>query len=77
MEMFLQDKPIVVDVIKQPPITQEITMADVVVGAVGLTGVIMICALLAGLIAGGIFIWMRKVRERQSSEPPGLRGPTG
>jgi hypothetical protein len=60
---MLQQNPIVVDVIKQPPITEEITMADVVVSAFGLTGLIMICALVAGLIAGGIFIWMRNVRE--------------
>lgn len=66
--MLQQPPPIVVDVVKQPPVAAEITMADVVVGAVGLTGVIMLCALIAGVIVGGIFIWLR--RKRDASAPP-------
>lgn len=65
---MLQQPPIVVDVVKQPPITQEITMADVVLGAVGLTGAIMICALVVGAIAGAVFIWIRRTRD--ASAPP-------
>jgi hypothetical protein len=65
---MLQQNPIVVDVIKQPPVTAEITMADVVVGAFGLTGMIMVCALLAGLLVGGIFIWRRRALD--ASAPP-------
>jgi hypothetical protein len=63
----LQQPPIVVDVVKQPPVTDEITMADVVVGAFGLTGVIMLSALLAGAIAGGIFIWIKRTRDARAS----------
>ena len=44
-----QPGAIVVDVIKQPPITRELGMADVVLGAVGLTGAIMIGAVVTGL----------------------------
>ena len=65
---MLQSQPIVVDVIKQPPITPEITMADVVVSAVGLTGVIMILALIVGLTVGAVFIW-RKRREDAVAPP--------
>lgn len=72
--MLQAQPPIVVDVVKQPPITEEITMGDVVLGAVGLTGVIMICALLAGALAGAIFIWMR--HRRDASAPPTESGHT-
>ena len=60
---MLQPPPIVVEVVKQPPITKEITMADVVLGAIGLTGVIMLCALIAGALVGAIFIWVRRTRD--------------
>jgi hypothetical protein len=63
-----QQPPIVVDVVKQPPVAPEITMGDVVLGAVGLTGVIMLCALAAGAIVGGIFIWIK--RRRDAVAPP-------
>ena len=66
--MLLQQPPIVVDVIKQPPVNPEITMGDVVLGAIGLTGVIMLCALVAGLIVGGIFIWIKRTRD--AAAPP-------
>ena len=63
MSWIVQQPPIVVDVVKQPPVADEITMADVVVGAVGLTGVIMLCALLAGLLVGGAFILIKRRRD--------------
>jgi hypothetical protein len=66
--LVLQQPPIVVDVIKQPPVAPEITMGDVVLGAVGLTGAIMICALLVGVLIGGLFIWRRRVRD--AAAPP-------
>ena len=65
---MFQPDPIVVDVIKQPPVSPEITMADVVVAAVGLTGVIMLLALLAGLLVGGTIIFLK--RRRDAVAPP-------
>jgi hypothetical protein len=65
--MFLQQPPIVVDVVKQPPVAEEITMADVIVGAFGLTGVIMLSALLAGAITGALFIWIKRTRDAGTS----------
>lgn len=65
---MFQQNPIVVDVIKQPPVTPEISMADVVVGAFGLTGAIMLAAAIAGLLVGAIFIWIRRAQD--ASAPP-------
>jgi hypothetical protein len=65
---MLQQAPIVVDVIKQPPVAKEITMGDVVLGAVGLTGVIMLLALTVGLLAGAVFIYLR--RRGEAAAPP-------
>jgi hypothetical protein len=64
---MLQHAPIVVDVAKQPPLTDEITMADVVVGAIGLTGVIMLVALLVGLLVGAAFILISRRRGADAS----------
>ncbi len=41
---------------------RELSMIDVSVAAFGLTGVIMVAALLAGLIAGAGYIWYRSRR---------------
>jgi len=65
---MLQQSPIVVDVVKQPPVSPEITMGDVVIAAVGLTGAIMLLALAAGLLAGGIIIWLK--RRADAAAPP-------
>lgn len=41
---------------------KELSMIDVSVAAFGLTGLIMGAALVAGLLAGGFFIWYRSRR---------------
>ena len=41
---------------------RELSMIDVSLAAFGLTGVIMVAALLAGLIAGAGYIWYRSRR---------------
>jgi hypothetical protein len=41
---------------------RELSMIDVSVAAFGLTGVIMVAALAAGLIAGATYIWYRSRR---------------
>ena len=41
---------------------KEVGMIDVAVAAFGLTGVIMVAALLAGLAAGAFYIWYRSRR---------------
>jgi hypothetical protein len=64
----LQQNPIVVDVIKQPPVAREITMGDVVLGAMGFAGLIMVLALVAGVLVGAIVIFIK--RRRDAVAPP-------
>lgn len=56
--------PIVIDVVKQPPVAREIGMGDVVLGALGLTGAIILAAILAGLVSGAVIIGVKRWRER-------------
>ncbi len=46
-------------------------MGDVVLGAVGLTGAIIVAALLAGLLAGAIIIGYKKWREGRRGDDDG------
>jgi fructose-specific phosphotransferase system IIC component len=50
--------PVVRTGIQQP--AREVGMIDVAVAAFGLTGAIMVAALVAGLLAGVGFVWFRK-----------------
>jgi hypothetical protein len=45
----------------EPP-AREVSMIDVSLAAFGLTGVIMVAALVAGLLAGAGYIWYRSKR---------------
>lgn len=53
--------PTIVQVVPEKP-RDEITMIDVALAGFGVTGVIMAAALIAGLLAGGTFIWYRSKR---------------
>lgn len=66
--MFLfQQEPIVVDVIKQPSPAKDISI-DVIVGMFQMAGVVLLAAAVGGLIAGLIFIAIRRFRD--ASAPP-------
>jgi hypothetical protein len=67
MEMMIQN-PIIVRVI-QPP-TESTTVGDVLIGAIGLTGVLVLVALLLGGVFGGILIGIKIFRRRMNIEPP-------
>jgi hypothetical protein len=56
--------PIIVQTVRQPPITREITMGDVVLGAVGFVGVVMIAAAIAGLLIGIVVVLVKRSRDR-------------
>ena len=45
-----------------PEPAREVSMIDVSLAAFGLTGVIMVAALMAGLLAGAGYIWYRSKR---------------
>ena len=53
--------PTIIQIVPEEP-AKELSMIDVSVAAFGLTGAIMAAALLAGLIAGGAYIWYRSRR---------------
>ena len=59
-----QDKPVTVTIVQvdQQARSAELSMIDVAVAAFGLTGVIMVAAIIAGLSAGALFIWYRSQR---------------
>lgn len=66
-----QVTPVVVRVVDAP--TRETTVADILIGAVGFVGAVLLAALVVGLLAGGVFIAIRKLRERHGGdEPPTL-----
>ena len=62
-----QASPIIVSVVEQP--TQSTTVADVLIGAMGLTGALLLAAALLGLALGGILIGIKLVRARYNLEP--------
>ena len=51
----------IVQIVTDDP-AKELGMIDVSVAAFGLTGIIMVSAIVAGLLAGGLFIWFRSRR---------------
>ena len=66
--MFLQaGQPILVRVVEQP--VRDTSIADVIIGAVGLTGLLLITAALLGAVLGGILIGIKLLRARYNLEP--------
>jgi hypothetical protein len=55
-------QPHIVQVIEEP--ARELTVVDVLVGAIGVTGVMFLVAVVAGLALGGLLVWMQKKRGR-------------
>jgi len=60
--MFIQQEPIVVEVFKQPPAAPDISV-EVVLGMFELAGVALLLAALGGIVAGAIFIGIRRFRD--------------
>ena len=53
--------PTIVQIVPDKP-AEELSMIDVSLAAFGLTGAIMVAALVAGLLAGAGYIWYRSRR---------------
>ncbi|HXH06573.1 MAG TPA: hypothetical protein VNI83_08280 [Vicinamibacterales bacterium] len=68
---LLQTQPLIVRVV-EPPV-EEATVADVLLGALGLTGVLLIVALLLGLLLGGLFVGVARLRAAYFREAPGAQ----
>ncbi len=49
--------PIIVKVIEPPH--DPTGISDVIIGAIGLTGAIVVAAIVIGLIFGGVMFWLR------------------
>jgi len=53
----LQQNPIIVKIVEPPH--DPTGLADVLIGSLGLTGVIVLAALLMGALMAGVLFWMR------------------
>ena len=63
---MVQQAPIIVQVVQQP--VHSTTVADVLIGAIGLTGVLVLAALLLGGVLGGALIAFKTWRNRLAPE---------
>ncbi len=59
--------PIVVRVVEEPVETTGVT--DILIGALGLTGVMLLAALVLGIVLGGVLIGIKRVRAKYGLEP--------
>jgi hypothetical protein len=61
---MLQQNPIIVQVVQQP--VQSTSLADVLIGAIGLTGALVLVAVLLGGAFGGLLIGVKLLRRRMN-----------
>lgn len=61
-------QPILVQVVQNEPV-ESTTAADVLIGAIGLTGVLLLIALVLGAILGALLIGFKKLRAKLDLEP--------
>lgn len=59
-------QPIIVHIVQQP--VESTTLSDVLIGAFGLTGALLIVALLLGLVLGGLLIAFKHLRGRNKPD---------
>ena len=67
MLFALQSQPVMVRVLQ--PTVEETSVADVLIGSIGLTGVLVLVAVLLGGLLGGALIGIKKFRSRYDLEP--------
>lgn len=60
--LFLQQQPIVVEVLKQPEPTRDISI-DYIITMFQTAGVFLLAAAIGGLIVGAIFVGIRRLRD--------------
>ena len=66
MWFFLQQQPIVVDVVKQPTPTRDISI-DYVITMFQTAGVFLLMAAVGGLIVGAVFVAFRRFRDASAA----------
>lgn len=62
MLFALQPPSVIVRVVEEP--IESTTVADVLIGSIGLTAVLVIVAVLLGALLGGLLIGIKKLREK-------------
>jgi hypothetical protein len=65
--MLQPGSPIIVRVIEEP--VEQTTIADLLIGSLGLTGAMLLAAAVLGAILGGILIGIKLLRARYNLEP--------
>jgi len=65
---FALQEPVMVRVVVEQPV-ESTGVADVLLGAFGLTGALIVGALLLGALFGGLLIGVKKMREKYNLEP--------
>ena len=65
--MVVQPQPMIVRVVE--PAVESTSIADIVIGSLGLTGAMLLAALILGAALGGILIGVKKLRARFNLEP--------
>jgi len=63
---MLQADPVIVRLVEQP--VQDTSVGDVIIGAIGLTGLLLVTAALLGVLLGAILISVKKLRARYNLE---------
>jgi ABC-type phosphate transport system permease subunit len=58
------DKPIIVRIPQDPPKSELSGLADVLLGSLGLTGVIVLAAVVLGALMAGVMFWVRSRESR-------------
>jgi hypothetical protein len=61
----------VTPVVQIPAPTQEVGVADVLIGSFGLVGILAFLAIVAGLVAGAGFIFYRRWRDARATVTEG------
>ena len=61
-------QPIMVTVVERP--VEGATVADVLLSAIGLTGVLVLLAILLGLLLGAAIVGVKRYRERGRTDGP-------
>ena len=67
MLFAIQSQPVMVRVVQTP--VDSTSVADVLIGAIGLTGVLILVAVLLGAVLGGLLIGVKMLRARYNLEP--------
>jgi hypothetical protein len=66
--MLQKSGPIIVNIAQKP--VESTSIQDVLIGAIGLTGVLVLCAILLGLLLGGALIGIKLLRAHLNPEAP-------